>query len=93
MRTGGGNGALVNCQRWPTTPVLAWTPGRNLPPVPVLVLAGDHDVITALSNARWELAHAPQGRRVVVPGSGHITQDQANGAGGRTAAREFLTGS
>jgi len=91
--TATGNGAIVTCAQWPTTPVAPWTGGRNLPAVPVLVLAGDHDVITPLAFAQQELAHAPQGRLVVVPGSGHITQDHANGAGGRTAAREFLTGS
>jgi len=91
--TATGNGAIVTCAQWPTTPVAPWTAGRNLPAVPVLVLAGDHDVITPLAFAQQELAHAPQGRLVVVPGSGHITQDHANGAGGRTAAREFLTGS
>lgn len=91
--TATGNGAMLACEQWPTTPVLPWTGGRNLPAVPVLLLAGDHDVITPLGYARQELAHAPQGRLVVIPGSGHITQDHANGAGGREAARQFLTGS
>jgi len=91
--TATGNGAMVTCEQWPTTPVVPWTPGRNLPAVPVLVLAGDHDVITPLGYAQQEAAHAPQGRLVVIPGSGHITQDHANGAGGRTAVRQFLTGS
>jgi len=91
--TATGNGAMLTCEQWPTTLVVPWTPGRNLPSVPVLVLAGDHDVITPLAYAQQELAHAPQGRLVVVPGSGHITQDHANGPGGRTAVGQFLTGS
>jgi hypothetical protein len=28
---------------------------------------------------------------VIISGSGHITQDHANGAGGREAVRKFLT--
>jgi pimeloyl-ACP methyl ester carboxylesterase len=86
-----GNGQMVACGEWPTTPIAAFPPGRNLPPVPVLVLAGDHDLDTPLADAQTQVARAPQGHLVVIPGSGHITQDHANGAGGREAVRQFLT--
>ncbi|HEX4249748.1 MAG TPA: alpha/beta fold hydrolase [Pseudonocardia sp.] len=86
-----GNGQMVACEQWPTVPVVPFPPGRNLPNVPVLVLAGDHDLNTPLSDAQTEVAHAPQGHLVIIPGSGHITQDHANGAGGREAVRQFLT--
>lgn len=65
--------------------------GRKLPAIPVLVLAGDHDLNTPLADARKEAASAPQGHLVIIPGSEHITQDHANGAGGREAVRQFLT--
>lgn len=86
-----GNGQMVACGQWPTTPIVPFAPGRNLPPVPVLVLAGDHDLNTPLSDAQAEVAHAPQGHLVIIPGSGHITQDHAGGAGGRDVVRQFLT--
>jgi pimeloyl-ACP methyl ester carboxylesterase len=86
-----GNGQMVACEQWPTTPIVPFPPGRDLPAVPVLVLAGDHDLNTPLSDAKAEVARAPRGHLVIIPGSGHITQDHANGAGGREAVRQFLT--
>jgi pimeloyl-ACP methyl ester carboxylesterase len=90
--TATGNGQVVTCEQWPTTPVVPFTRGHNLPPVPVLVLAGDHDLNTPLADAQNEVARAPQGQLAIIPGSGHITQDHANGPGGRIAVRQFLTG-
>ena len=86
-----GNGQMVACEQWPTTPIVPFPPGRDLPAVPVLVLAGDHDLNTPLADAMAEVARAPRGHLVIIPGSGHITQDHANGAGGREAVRQFLT--
>ena len=91
--TATGNGALLTCQQWPSTSVAAWTAGRSLPPVPVLVLAGDHDLITPPSFAQAEVDRAPRGQLVVIPGSGHITQDRVNGPAGRDAVTRFLLGS
>jgi pimeloyl-ACP methyl ester carboxylesterase len=45
--------------------------------VPVLLLAGDHDLSTPLEWAREEAAHAPRGHLIVVHGSGHSVQSQA----------------
>src|SRR5882757_898600 len=91
--TATGNGQVAVCEQWPATPVVPFPAGRDLPAVPVLVLAGDHDLNTPLAWGEQELARAPRGQLVVVPGAGHITQDHANGAGGREAVRRFLTGS
>ena len=87
------NGQVAVCQQWPATPVVPFAAGRDLPAVPVLVLAGDHDLNTPLAWGQQELARAPRGRLVVVPGAGHITQDHTNGPGGREAVRQFLSGS
>ncbi len=91
--TAAGSGIVVTCAQWPPTPVVAFPSGADLPPVPTLLLAGDHDLITPLAWAQHEAAHAPRGRLVVIPGAGHITQNRGNGAAGRAAVTEFLTGS
>ena len=90
--TATGNGQTLTCQQWPATPVVPYRAGVDLPPVPTLLLAGDHDLNTPLAWTQQEAARAPRGRLVVVPGSGHITQDVANGPGGRTAVTGFLLG-
>ncbi|MBV9730639.1 MAG: alpha/beta fold hydrolase [Pseudonocardiales bacterium] len=90
--TAAGNGIAVTCQQWPSTPVVAVPAGRDLPAVPVLLLAGDHDLSTPLPWAQQEAARAPQGHLVVIPGAGHSTQSSANGPMGRAAATAFLTG-
>lgn len=89
--TAAGTGTVVTCEQWPQTPVVAFPSGADLPPVPTLLLAGDHDLITPLAWTQHEAAHAPHGRLVVVPGSGHITQNNGNGPAGRAAVTEFLT--
>ena len=92
--TATGNGGVTTCELWPTTPV---TPAlfhalhSPLPPVPVLLLAGDEDVETPLALTQHEAALAPQGQLVTVAGSGHITQDLTNPPGGRIAVTRFLT--
>jgi pimeloyl-ACP methyl ester carboxylesterase len=65
--------------------------GQDLPAVPALLLAGDHDLSTPLLWAQQEAARAPQGHLVVIPGSGHSTQSSDNGAMGRAAVTAFLT--
>ncbi|MGH3693841.1 MAG: alpha/beta hydrolase [Pseudonocardiaceae bacterium] len=90
--TAAGSGIVVTCEQWPPTPVVGFPSGTDLPPVPTLLLAGDRDLITPLAWAQHEAAHAPRGRLVVIPGAGHITQNRGNGAAGRAAVTEFLTG-
>lgn len=89
--TAAGNETIVTCQEWPSTPVVAFPSGVDLPPVPTLLLAGDHDLDTPLAWAQHEATHAPHGHLVIIPGSGHITQNNANGPAGRAAVTEFLT--
>ncbi|MGH3833256.1 MAG: alpha/beta fold hydrolase [Pseudonocardiaceae bacterium] len=90
--TAAGNASVLPCQQWPATPVVAFPSGSDLPPVPTLLLAGDHDLVTPLGWAQREASHAPHGRLVVIPGSGHITQNTGNGPAARAAVTKFLTG-
>ncbi|MBV8996195.1 MAG: alpha/beta hydrolase, partial [Pseudonocardiales bacterium] len=57
--TTAGNKVVVTCEQWPPTPVVAFPAHANLPPVPTLLLAGDHDLITPLEWAQHEATHAP----------------------------------
>jgi pimeloyl-ACP methyl ester carboxylesterase len=90
--TAAGTGTVVTCEQWPQTPVVAFPAEADLPPVPTLLLAGDHDLITPLAWTQHEAAHAPHGHLAVIPGSGHITQNNGNGPAARAAVTEFLTG-
>jgi pimeloyl-ACP methyl ester carboxylesterase len=83
-----GNGLAQTCVRWPPMPA-APPPPADLPPVPVLLLAGDRDLSTPLEWARREAAHAPRGRLVVVHGNGHGVQRQASPAARRALAALF----
>ncbi|MBV9058860.1 MAG: alpha/beta fold hydrolase [Pseudonocardiales bacterium] len=87
--TAASNGIAVTCEQWPSTPVVAFPAGRDLPAVPVLLLAGDHDLSTPLPWAQQETAHAPRGRLVIIPGAGHSTQSSSLMA--RSTATAFLT--
>jgi pimeloyl-ACP methyl ester carboxylesterase len=86
------NGIAVTCEQWPSTPVVPFLAGQDLPAVPVLLLAGDHDLSTPLLWAQQEAARAPRGHLVVIPGSGHSTQSGDNGPVGRATVTAFLTG-
>jgi pimeloyl-ACP methyl ester carboxylesterase len=88
--TAAGNGIAQTCVGWPpeTVPPLP-APGRKLPPVPVLLLSGDHDLSTPLEWARAEAALAPRGRLVVVPDAGHGAQARG-GPVARRAVAQFL---
>jgi pimeloyl-ACP methyl ester carboxylesterase len=58
--------------------------------VPVLLLAGEHDLSTPLAWARAEAATAPRGRLLEVPGAGHSVQLRARDPGVRRALAQFL---
>jgi pimeloyl-ACP methyl ester carboxylesterase len=90
--TAAGTGTVLTCAQWPQTPVVAFPAAADLPPVPTLLLAGDHDLITPLAWTQHEAAHAPHGHLVVIPGAGHITQNNGNGPAARASVTEFLTG-
>ena len=63
---------------------------RDLPPVPVLLLAGDRDLSTPLAWAREEAARAPRGRLVIARGSGHGVLRQVRRGPVRRAFVRFL---
>jgi pimeloyl-ACP methyl ester carboxylesterase len=90
--TARGNGLVQTCLLWPRTLGQPLTLGGNLPDVPTLLLAGDRDLSTPLAWARWEAAHAPGGRLVVVKGAGHSVLGRAVNGAGRAAMRAFLLG-
>jgi pimeloyl-ACP methyl ester carboxylesterase len=87
-----GNGLAQTCLRWPPTPLPPAPTNGDLPPVATLLLAGDHDLSTPLPWAREQLAHTPNGRLVVVKGSGHSVQSRGRPPAGRRAVRRFLLG-
>ncbi len=90
--TAADNGIGRGCAQWPATtaPAVAdGNPGRPLPDVPVLILAGTHDLSTPLVWARAEARDAPRGQLVIVPGAGHSVQTKA---GGDPAVRRALAG-
>jgi pimeloyl-ACP methyl ester carboxylesterase len=58
--------------------------------VPVLLLAGGHDLSTPLAGARAEAALAPDGHLVVVPGAGHSVQLRAAGNLAQAVVARFL---
>jgi pimeloyl-ACP methyl ester carboxylesterase len=90
-----GNGVAQDCLGWPPTtpPTLPQgDPAGELPPVPVLLLAGERDLSTPLAWASEEAARAPDGRLVVVPDAGHSVQTRRpNGPVLKIVAR-FLAG-
>jgi pimeloyl-ACP methyl ester carboxylesterase len=68
---------VAMCQPWPPTPVVPFPSTPDLPPVPTLLLVGDHDLITPLAWTQHEASHALHAHLVVIPGAGHITQTPA----------------
>jgi pimeloyl-ACP methyl ester carboxylesterase len=88
-----GNGLAQTCLPWPVTaPAPPAPPGSKLPPVPVLLVNGDHDLSTPLEWAREEARRAPKGRLVVVRGASHSVQTRERGTAGRAAVQAFLLG-
>jgi hypothetical protein len=85
-----GNGILRTCLEWPPMAEPPAPSARTLPPVPVLLLGGDHDLSTPLEWTRKEASLAPQGKLIVVPGAGHSVQLRAKDPRGRVALARFL---
>jgi pimeloyl-ACP methyl ester carboxylesterase len=90
--TAAGNGIIQTCMYWPPAPAppAAAAPRAELPPVPVLLLAGGHDLSTPLAGARAEAALAPDGRLLVVPAAGHSVQTRAAGHPAQAEVARFL---
>ncbi|HEY4315962.1 MAG TPA: alpha/beta hydrolase, partial [Actinomycetes bacterium] len=85
-----GNGLVQQCLPWPPVPPAGLPTGGDLPDVPVLLLAGTHDLSTPMEWARAEAALAPHGRLVEFPGLGHSVISQ--GRRGQVVLRDFLLG-
>lgn len=90
VATATGNGELVTCEYWPPVSVRFPRSSQDLPKVPVLLLAGEHDLSTPLTWAQSEARHSPDGRLVVVPGAGHSVQMRTPDPVGRRALIAFL---
>jgi pimeloyl-ACP methyl ester carboxylesterase len=91
--TAAHDGIVETCKAWPATQPVPGPPlTSKLPPVPVLLLNGDHDLSTPLEWAREEARRAPKGRLVVVHGASHSVQTREQGSAGRTAVQAFLLG-
>jgi len=91
--TAAGNALVQDCLRWPATPRPAVPTGdvnAPLPHVPVLLLAGTHDLSTPLPWAQQEAREAPDGRLLVVPGAGHSVQLRARDPAVRATLGRFL---
>jgi pimeloyl-ACP methyl ester carboxylesterase len=90
--TAQNNGIAQTCVRWPPEKVPPLPPaGARLPAVPVLLLAGTHDLSTPMEWARAEAKLAPKGELVTVPGAGHGTQSRGGPVAHRAVVR-FLQG-
>jgi pimeloyl-ACP methyl ester carboxylesterase len=93
VATATGNGLVRTCENWPPMdlPVPpASLASKQLPPVPVLLLAGDRDLSTPLPWAEREARLAPRGRLVIVHGAGHGVGLRSAGGAGRQALTSFL---
>jgi pimeloyl-ACP methyl ester carboxylesterase len=88
--TATGNGFIRQCLPWSPTPATPVSAAKVR--VPTLLVNGDRDLSAPLEWAREELKLIPQGRLVVVPGAGHLTQSRAVNGLGRRAVAEFLLG-
>jgi pimeloyl-ACP methyl ester carboxylesterase len=62
----------------------------ELPRIPVLLLAGGHDLSTPLVGARAQAALAPDGHLFVVPTAGHSVQNRAAGDPAAAELARFL---
>lgn len=76
-KTAAGNGALVQCARWPRTTVPPPYTPSELPPVPTLVFAGGWDLSTPLADSRREAQANDSAVLVVAPYTGHGVFGQA----------------
>jgi pimeloyl-ACP methyl ester carboxylesterase len=94
--TAAGNGLIQTCLHWPPSPALSpaapspETVRAELPRIPVLLLAGGHDLSTPLAGARAQAALAPDGHLFVVPAAGHSVQNRAVGDPAEAELARFL---
>jgi pimeloyl-ACP methyl ester carboxylesterase len=87
----GAQGFIQTCLHWPPERPAPNSTGP-LPAVPVLLLAGDHDLSTPQEWARTEAGLGSRTELVVVPGARHSVQTGEAGSVGRDAVMSFLLG-
>ncbi|WP_328876394.1 alpha/beta hydrolase [Streptomyces sp. NBC_00287] len=91
--TATGNGSMLSCLYWPSTPAPPLPSAhRRLPAVPVLLLGGDRDLSTPVEWLYDQKRLTPRARVVVVPGAAHSVQSRATSDVGREAVHDFLLG-
>jgi len=96
LATAAGNGFIQTCLHWPPSPAPSpaspspETVHAELPRIPVLLLAGGHDLSTPLAGARAQAALAPDGHLFVVPTAGHSVQNRAAGDPAAAELARFL---
>src|SRR5215469_11220906 len=92
-KTAADDGIMQTCLDWPVTPPAPEaSPTSKLPPVPTLILAGDHDLSTPLEWAEEEASRAPLAQLVIVRGASHSIQTREPSDQGRKALYAFLLG-
>jgi hypothetical protein len=85
------NGMRDACSRWPDPAVPPPPEPGPLPDVPVLLLAGQHDVLTPRAEAVREAGRSSRAELVIVPGAGHSVLTGRNECA-RAAVRRFVRG-
>jgi pimeloyl-ACP methyl ester carboxylesterase len=83
---------ISGCRYWPVARASDYSPRRNLPAVPTLLLNGDRDLSTPVEWARWEVKRAPLGELYVAAGAGHGTQARDPSGQAQVVATKFLLG-
>ncbi|HEY7633162.1 MAG TPA: alpha/beta fold hydrolase [Thermoleophilaceae bacterium] len=88
--TATGNGELITCLNWPPLALRPPRVPRQLPRLPVLLLAGERDLSTPLEWAQDEARAAPEGKLVVARRSGHSVQLRGKDPAARAALIRFM---
>jgi pimeloyl-ACP methyl ester carboxylesterase len=88
-----GATVVSQCIRWPHASRAAVLGAAPAPDVPVLLLAGEHDLRTPLADARALAGRFPRSSLVLAEETGHgVLVDPATQKCVRTALERFLTG-
>ncbi len=78
-KTARRQGFISNCQHWPATRPAHLSTGE-LPNTRTLVINGDWDLVTPITEAREQAARIPNSKLVVIPRWGHVAIASPQGA-------------